>query len=235
MNILVKNYIKKIIKESFIVENYPESFDMDFFKRLTNKSFKKRIEYCDQHLERITNGTSRIIYKINDEKVLKLAWNKKGLFQNETEYDYNINNIDNIDNEDIKDILAKIFDNDINYGWIEMEFAKELTPDLFKRITKFDWDSYVKLMWKYFFTVKKDSSYISFTKGQAFSQDPKIEKKMSEDDFISTMIFFLIKTDTFVRDLTKLNSYGVVKRNGQDKIVLIDYGLTSEGLNTYYN
>ena len=96
MNILVKNYIKKIIKESFIVENYPESFDMEFFKRLTNKSFKKRIEYCDQHLERIANGTSRIIYKINDEKVLKLAWNKKGLFQNETEYDYNINNIDNV-------------------------------------------------------------------------------------------------------------------------------------------
>jgi hypothetical protein len=58
---------------------------------------------------------------------------------------------------------------------------------------------------------------------------------MSEDDFISTMIFFLIKTDTFVRDLTKLNSYGVVKRNVQDKIVLIDYGLTSEGLSTYYN
>jgi hypothetical protein len=49
------------------------------------------------------------------------------------------------------------------------------------------------------------------------------------------MIYFLIKTNTFMRDLTKLNSYGVVKRNGQDKIVLIDYGLTSEGFSTYYN
>ena len=67
MNNLIKYHIKNIIKESFINEDYPESFDMDFFKRLTNKSFKKRIEYCDQHLERIANGTSRIIYKINNE------------------------------------------------------------------------------------------------------------------------------------------------------------------------
>ena len=48
MNTLVKNYIKKIIRESFIVENYPESFDMDFFKRLTNKrkiNFEKMITH----------------------------------------------------------------------------------------------------------------------------------------------------------------------------------------------
>jgi hypothetical protein len=59
---------------------------------------------------------------------------------------------------------------------------------------------------KYFFTVKKDSSYISFTKGQAFSQDPKIEKKMSEDDFISTMIFFLIKKNSKHRLELKLRN-----------------------------
>jgi hypothetical protein len=38
-----------------------------------------------------------------------------------------------------------------------------------------------------------------------------------------------------VGDLERLSSYGVVKRDGQDKIVLIDYGLTHEVYSSYYS
>jgi hypothetical protein len=44
MNSLIKNYIKKIIKESFIEEDYPESFDMNFFKTLKSFASRKKLQ-----------------------------------------------------------------------------------------------------------------------------------------------------------------------------------------------
>jgi hypothetical protein len=37
-----------------------------------------------------------------------------------------------------------------------------------------------------------------------------------------------------VGDLIRTSSYGLVKRNGQDTIVLIDYGLNQENYDSYY-
>ena len=45
-------------------EDYPASFSMEEFKKLT--SFAKRIAYCEEHLQRISSGSSRIVYKIDD-------------------------------------------------------------------------------------------------------------------------------------------------------------------------
>lgn len=82
-----------------VTEDYPTSFDMDFFKTLP--SFNQRIQYCEKYLQRISSGSSRIVYKIDDQKVLKLAKNKKGLAQNETEIDYS---------SELGEIVAKIFE-----------------------------------------------------------------------------------------------------------------------------
>ena len=62
---------------------YPFSFNMDEFKML--KTFAARIKYCQARLQRISSGSSRIVYKIDSEKVLKLAKNRKGIAQNEAE------------------------------------------------------------------------------------------------------------------------------------------------------
>ena len=69
---------------------YPDSFNMETFKSLT--SYQKRIQYCRQHLQRIAEGSSRIAFKIDDTKVLKLAKNGRGLIQNEGEADLGYNN-----------------------------------------------------------------------------------------------------------------------------------------------
>ena len=67
-------------------EEYPQSFNMEEFKTL--KSFNARINYCQENLKRISSGSSRIVYMIDDEKVLKLAKNNKGIAQNEVEISY---------------------------------------------------------------------------------------------------------------------------------------------------
>ena len=78
----LRKYIRKVLKES-IEEAYPESFNMETFKSLRNHAERNR--YAAEHLQKIAAGSSRIVYKIDDEKVLKLAKNDKGIAQNETE------------------------------------------------------------------------------------------------------------------------------------------------------
>ena len=75
-----------ITKFHKFLEYLSNNFNIDIFKNLN--SFSKRISYCDENIERISSGSSRIVYKINDEKVLKLAKNTKGLEQNKNEIQY---------------------------------------------------------------------------------------------------------------------------------------------------
>jgi hypothetical protein len=57
---------------------------------------------------------------------------------------------------------------------------------------------------------------------------------MWENEFMYDIFTFMDGYDVPVGDLLKLNSYGLVKRNGQDIIVLIDYGIDWDGIDTYY-
>lgn len=59
---------------------YPVNFSLEGFASIP--SFKGRIAYCEQRLERLGSGTSRIAYKVDDEKCLKIAKkSKKGLLK----------------------------------------------------------------------------------------------------------------------------------------------------------
>ena len=57
---------------------------------------------------------------------------------------------------------------------------------------------------------------------------------MWEDEFVYPMLNLMANYDIPVGDLLKISSYGVVKRDGQDAIVLIDYGLNNEVYDSYY-
>ena len=60
----------------------------NFLKELNNiNSFANRIKYADNNLTRIGGGSGRIVYELNDTKVLKLAKNQKGVAQNNVEFD----------------------------------------------------------------------------------------------------------------------------------------------------
>ena len=76
----MKDFIKKRIGEEMTYnlverlmdEDYPSSFDMEHFKTLTK--YAERVRYCDAHLRKISSGSSRIVYIVDDTKVLKLLY-----------------------------------------------------------------------------------------------------------------------------------------------------------------
>ena len=233
----MKKLIKKLLRESLVftselnedafnvieaelLEDYPNSFSIDEFKKLN--SFASRIRYCEEHLKRISSGSSRIVYKIDDEKVLKLAKNKKGLAQNEVEAEYS-------QYYDISDITARVFDIDANNLWVEMELARRLKTSDFIKITGFKWKDYVAALHNH----GEDAN----GRGRSYKIDvnPDIVEAMWEDEFVYEMFDFLGTYGIPSGDLKRTSSYGVVKRDGKDTIVMIDYGLTSDVYKSYYS
>jgi hypothetical protein len=210
------------IYEEIMGEAYPTTWDIETFKGL--KSFAKRIKYCEENLQRISSGSSRIVYKIDDEKVLKLAKNKKGLSQNEIEIEYS-------GYYDLSDILARTFDYADDNTWVEMELARRVTAPIFKQIVGFDWKDYIMAMDKQYRRVNPQKSIGRYRE----EPNTEIEDKMWENEFCYSMFSLLGNYDIPVGDLLRFSSYGVVNRNGKNTIVLIDYGLNNENYESYYS
>ena len=196
-------------------EDYPPSFNMDNFKALG--SFAARVRYCEEHLQRISSGSARIVYKIDDEKVLKLAKNSKGLAQNEVE-------ISQGNDSYLKHILAKVFDYHSKNLWVEMELARKVTNGIFKKIVGMDFDRFV------------DGIHYFGLNSKYFVDSVKaLNQEMWENEFTYEILDYIGSYKISKGDLMKKSTFGVVKRNGEDDIVIIDYGLTSDVYDSYYS
>ncbi len=67
------------------------------------------------------------------------------------------------------------------------------------------------------------------------NMDEETIKQIHADDFYMAIFDYAQNYGIPIGDLTKTNSYGYVKRNGKDDIVLIDYGLDSNVFKTHYS
>jgi len=227
----MKHFIKQKLSESlvyeviesYLEEDYPSNFDLEEFSKLT--SFNKRIQYCQERLKRISSGSSRIVYMVDDTKVLKIARNEKGLNQNEIEAEYS-------NYYDIKDITAQVFAYDQNNLWVEMELARKVTPKIFEKVVGVSFDDYCAGLDKYFEAANPQRARRSWSRSDL---DQAKYDAMWDNEFIYDIFTFMGGYDTPVGDLKRLSSYGLVKRDGVDTIVLIDYGITWDGIDTYYS
>ena len=203
---------------------YPVSFDMNVFKSLP--SFAARIKYCQEKLKRISSGSSRIVYKIDDQKVLKLAKNKKGIAQNEAEAgDYYKNSIG---------CFAEIYDVDENYLWIEMQLARRVRVSDFKRLTGYDFDVMCQWIYNCRSRYSRNGSYDK-RYDQIFNSEQFEELLENYSIFADIQEYLCNYTLESVGDLTRLSSWGVVKDdNGEEKLVIIDSGLSDDVWQNYY-
>jgi hypothetical protein len=201
-----------------IEEDYPLSWNIEEFKNL--KSFNKRIKYCEQNLQRISSGTSRIVYKIDETKVLKLAKNEKGIAQNKTEINFSEDYLWDM-------VVAKLFDYDEDGLWVEMELARKVTTSIWNNIVGIPID-----------IVRDGTRFMEQQKGSLKTlyrlKEPERMEELYENDFTSTILDLIANYDVGSGDFGKLSTYGLVNRDGKDEIVIIDYGLTNEVYDSYY-
>lgn len=219
MNILITESQLNRIVQSDIEEDYPVNWNIEDFKKLT--SFSARVDYCNRNLQRISSGSSRVVYKVDDTKVLKLAKNKRGLAQNEVEIEFG-------NYYDLQDIVAKVFESDNNNLWVEMELARKVTPKLFMEIVGVDFDKYCQALRYHHDDVTGNSRKMFRT------SKPENYDEMWENEFVYELLSFIGNYNPPVGDLCRLSTYGLVNRDGVNKIVMIDYGLTNDVYDSYY-
>lgn len=210
---------------------YPISFNFDEFKNI--KSYNGKVQYCNTHLQRLSSGSSRIVYRVDDEKVLKLAKNKKGLAQNKAEYNSYAQETG---------ISANVFDCDTdNFYWIEMELAQKCTPNSFKQILGYTFD-FVQNFIDYVYSWYARRNRNGYNPNAIY--DKKYQEKFEEltNEQGNNWEWFSMLTDYMtntglesIGDLKRISSWGIVKRNGNLEIVLIDFGMDDEVFGAYYS
>jgi hypothetical protein len=210
----------QVFKEDSLEEGYPEMFKMEEFKTLT--TFKERIRYCEAFLQRISSGSSRIVYRVDDKMVLKLAKNKKGIAQNELE-------AESSKYSDLEGLVAKVYEYDEEFLWVEMELARKMSKGDFERITGFSFDDYSKVVHNH------GTDTVSPRTSKVEGPSEEMVGLMWEDDFISSIFQYMPDYDVPSRDLMRTSSYGIVNREWGEDVVLVDYGFNKDIHTNYYS
>lgn len=216
--------IKQIIQEN-ITKILNEAMMDDFsLKTLSSlSSFKAKKKYCDEKLgKHIGKGSSRIVYQIDDEKVLKLAFNGKGVEQNEMECD-----TAQYDNW----AQAKVFDFDDNYSFLVSEYVIPANKEDFQYILGITFDEYQEFI-KFIYNMYARKSVPCRMTLQRFQE---LMDDSTDKFYLFNEIYQLVRDfELPFGDLIRLKNLGIALREGEPFIVVIDNGVNDEILEKYY-
>lgn len=206
-------------------------------KNLTYKFIKQddAIEYVKKHLPLLGQGTSRIVFALSGDKVLKIAHRKTLAGEAQNEQEVNL-----YTNPDTKPVMTKIYDADDEYFWIISELAKPfssasefsaktgLNADVMDDFEK-TCEEYGKLLWD----ETQDFGY--------FTVDPIDEVNSLEETVEwckknlkgtpAEHAVHLAKNGAAAGDLGPYDHWGTT---ADGRVVVVDYGLTSEIHQKYY-
>lgn len=226
------NYIleKQGLSEALDEATYPDTFSLEEFNNIN--SFAGRVRYCKERLKYLGKGSARIVFQIDDSTVLKLAYNQKGIAQNESDarvkYDYVLSGYN---------FLPEVYEVDDNYQWIEMQMARRATQKDFKRITGYDWKTFcywVTDCWNNSVAYNNQRRYIPdeykmLFKSNKWSDNFDYSIFQEIEDYIGNYVV------QGICDLQRISSWGVVAdKDGNERLVLVDNGLDNDVLDNYY-
>lgn len=202
-----------------LTEQYPEGFDINEFKNIW--SFAGKLRYAQEHLGKpIGNGSARTVYRVDKEKVLKLAKNKKGIAQNDQESNF-------YNDSYYESIIAKVIDfDDKNFLWVEMEVAYRAKKSDFMRLWGINFEDLGMYL----------SNRYAENKGRRpiYGIDPEIKSKMEESDDVMHLVSFMYDSNQSAGDISRISSWGIVNRADGEYLVLIDFGLSDDVYASYY-
>ena len=225
--------MKKIIitesqKKKLVNEAIGLGFSFGMLKSL--KSFKGRFNYCKEYLGMVIGkGSSRVVFQIDDEWVLKLAMNKKGIAQNEVEQQLCNDNYQDI-TPNMNNKLSDIDD----YKFIVSEYVIPASRNDFINIFGITPDEFFNFITN---VVRKHDicrNYMTFNYRE-YSDEEFSEMCEKEEllDFYDYLTNYYPDRNTLA-DMQVLSNYGIVNRNGEPKIVLLDSGYNEDVYNKFY-
>ena len=200
-----------------IQEYSDERFNTDDFAQIN--SFAKRIAYCRERLgQHIGNGSSRTVYAIDDNKVLKIAKNNKGIAQNEVEYN-------SAQDGYMGDLFSQIYEFDENnLQWIVCERARPARKKDFLQLCGITYEKFCHYCLYFESQYKRDRFGYTRTKLTDEEWD-----YIHDNPTLSQFYYYISDYQpTSVREIIALRNLGIVNRNGEDELIIIDSGFDDE-------
>lgn len=192
-------------------------FSTQELSALTSFAAKKR--YCEEHLGRnVGRGSSRIVFQIDDEKVLKLAFNSKGVAQNEEEASWYKQNWD---------FIPKIYEVDDNYGWIVCEYVLPAKKQDFVHCLGITWEEFVDFVNTVF------SQFARMYIGHDLDYD-EMEQLTEDNEMLSELYTYITDTCFVNYDIIRICNWGLAQRNGNAYLVFLDHGFSQRVKDEYY-
>ena len=212
------------IKDYELLETFqPNTFSIEVLNQLT--SYSGRIRYCEQTLERISQGSARIVYRLNENAVIKVARNRKGIAQNETEINY----------AHVSSLFTQIYKADEeNATWIIAEYARRAKGQDFVRLTghnfKFvcEFIDLCKSQYARYGRWNPSPQWEEFYEGVMDYKVPNWEFFYEINEYLTG---FSLEA---VGDLKRPSTWGVANRQNGEELVIVDYGLDDEVYSTHY-
>ena len=214
--------MKIFINESqygLISEAVNDKFDLNVMDSL--RSYNKRVQYCRANLGReIGKGSSRIVFQLDDEKILKLAFNEKGKAQNcEEERAYG------------NDIFPKVFGSAEDDSWLISEFVLPANSADFKHcfgMSFNEFKDFIIACGKYRFGKQFRYYRPNLTEDEYVELVENNQDLYDFDDYIGNY------GDIVCGDMMRIKNYGLANRDGEAHIVLLDSGFTDYVWDNYY-
>lgn len=233
-----------------LFEAYMTGFSFHELSSLSNDA-QAQYDYCCKWLgEPVGNGSSRCIFTLNDDIVLKLAYGdlaRAGIEQNKREC--------NIYERFKTPLLVRIFDHDENFTYIICENVLPISDEDFEMYLGYPYTS----IYKQNSTLRRDRTigfdkYFKNLKGAddgnlicvydiltyieqkylykfgCYSEE--LENAINSNAWFKALRSFIKRARVY--DFASKDNYGLVKRNGKPMIVLLDSGFTTRIWKKYY-
>ena len=185
------------------------------------EGFKERQVWVERQPDQVAvgRGSSRYVYLIDNDKVLKLAMNEAGLAQNEAE----VNTITHP--RTTKLLLADIYDYSTkDYRWILAEYAKRISYDQFENLTGFPF----RLILIFGLV---DGDFDKFRDRLELFNIHHLLRDETVIKFFTELAATVKATGLSLGDLAGAEQWG----KAQDgRVVLVDYGASDEVLDKFY-
>ena len=265
MKLFTNLYDKTIIITESQARKLVEAADSDFsLEELESLGVDDAYKYCVDKLGNpFANGSSRTCFTISDDKVLKLAHNEKGVAQNKIEYtiyknahSFILPEIYDVSNdfswlvcehvlpcsyEDFEQLFGKPFrdkwrQNTEGQKYINgkdkgkdktVGFEKYFT-DLKEPNEKYEGVDILSVLW-----------YIDDVYGMHNDENYDVRDTIMYEKIVNGNPWFKeikrLCEEFNLIDLTQMENYGLVKRNGEMSIVILDYGLDYKTFMDFYS
>lgn len=173
------------------------------------KSFDERIKFATKQWGKpLGEGSSRTAFQINDDLIIKIAHNDKGIAQNKVEMS------PGVQRECVNCCLVA----DAQGRWIIFRDTEDLTEKKFKELVGFSFNTFMNSL---FYSMNNESDRWS---------EPRDFNEIQKNSLFLCLANIIFKNQLLIGDLDKISSWGLL--NG--KPVIRDAGLDKETFNEYY-